>query len=281
MVRFTVDEFFLDSSELGSLAEAQARYLADLETARLEAPVLISSTESSHRSPASSGSCRMLKVETKDSSPVAGPSRIRSALSPGSLSDISEMPFEDPSDLLRLRSLPDGVDCPGNPSRLRVSGVVWMIMRTLYDAGHLSVTMDAFEKMMTEQPILNRYSEVALVVITTLQTITGLPQIKDTHVRWAEEEPLMVVPDLSVGMGFGQGLEPWEGTLWNSLDTWILAMEIIPRFLPLSSAVSEAEFLQALSGVKAQAEASVWRVHVIVAVLFTLKHAPWFWSFLI
>ena len=91
----------------------------------------------------------------------------------------------------------------------------------------------------------------------------------------------MVVPDLSVGMGFGQGLEPWEGTLWNSLDTWILAMEIIPRFLPLSSAVSEAEFLQALSGVKAQAEASVWRVHVIVAVLFTLKHAPWFWSFLI
>ena len=223
----------------------------------------------------------MLKSETKDRSPVAGPSRFRSVLSPGSLSDISEMPLLDPSDLLLLKSLPDGIDCPGNPSRLRVSGVVWMLMKVLYDAGQLSVTLDAFEKMVDEQPILHRYSDVALVVITTLQTIAGLPQLKDTLVRWAEEEPLMVVPDLSAGMGFGQGLEPWEGTLWNSLDTWILAMEIIPRFLPLSSAVSEAEFLQTLSSVKERAGTSVWRVHVIVAVLFTLKHAPWFWPFLI
>src|SRR5688572_5212276 len=65
--------------------------------------------------------------------------------------------------------------------------------------------------------------------------------------RWADEEPNLVVPDLSTSLGFGSGLKPWDGgPLW-SFDTWIISMEVIPRFLVLGPLATEDEFLQSLN----------------------------------
>jgi len=261
---------------------AQNFRFAELEKARMEAPIVISSGDSSRMSDSRLVVYRGVKLEgRRERSPVAGPSNACDSSSLGSISDAADYPPINPSSLLMIRSLPGEVECPGNPSPLKIKGMAWMALKTLYDLGRLSLTEDDVRAIADCNPTVYRYLDVFGVALATVQTLAGLPTLRETLSRWAEEQPRMIIPDLSGSLGFSHGLRPWEETPWWNFDTWVLLMEIIPKFLALDPAVSEEEFLQSLHSENEQATPSQWRVLVMVTSLFAVKKAPWFWPFLL
>ena len=248
----------------------------------MEEPVVISSTDSSRMSASPLVDRRVVKLERqKEESPVAGCSRTCVSPSLGSTSDAMDYPPIEPSALLMIRSLPAEMECPGNPSPLRVKGMSWLALKTLYDLGRLSLSEDDVRVIADSNPIVYKYIDVFGVALATVQTLAGLPTLRETLFRWIEEQPRLVVPDLSGSLGFCQELKPWEETPWWNFDMWVLGMEIIPKFLALDPSVSEEEFLQTLHSEKEQASPKRWRVFVAVATLFAVKRAPWFWPFLL
>ena len=248
----------------------------------MEEAVVISSTDSSGMSDSRRVVYRGVKLESqREGSPVAGPSKACASPSLGSTSDVADYPPIDPSYLLMIRSLPGEVECLRNPSPLKVKGMAWMALKTLYDLGRLSLSEDDVHAIAASNPTVYKYLDVFGVALATVQTLAGLPTLRETLSRWSEEQPRMIVPDLSGSLGFSHGLRPWEETPWWNFDTWVLGMEIIPKFFALHPSVSEDEFLQSLRSEKEQAIPSQWRVLVMVASLFAVKKAPWFWPFLL
>jgi len=57
-------------------------------------------------------------------------------------------------------------------------------------------------------------------------------------------------------------------------------MEIVPKFLELDLAVTEEEFLQGLTSARDLSPEFPGEVDIVVATLFIIRGAIWFWPFL-
>lgn len=85
---------------------------------------------------------------------------------------------------------------------------------------------------------------------------------------------------LTVGAGLTEGFKPWEGFNFWTFESWTLAIDVVRAFIALREPIMETAFLSQLSDLIDQATGLVWQVPIMVAPLFVLNKAGWFWELL-
>ena len=170
----------------------------------------------------------------------------------------------------------------GEPSfRLLTGGVVTMVLKYLAKQGHLSVTANDLTTLMQIPGEVAENSQTVPVIVALVQTLAGTLSLRTAFVRWAKRENKVVnLPPRNVPY-VGPVLRPWEVPRLWPFGLWSLAAQVTSRFLGQSQPPVEGVFLGGLGDLFRQTENEPWVLEVMVAALFVIKDATWFWGTLL
>jgi len=161
---------------------------------------------------------------------------------------------------------------------MRIGGISWLVLKYLFDSGRLEVFLEDFSALLRKSPVLLQNPSVILTTLATVQTVAGFPQIREVVDRWAAAIPGPSGRDIS-SLGFGESLEPWKSDSMWDFETWAAIVEVVPRVLALELQVTE-EFLSELRSDASLTPGKPGELEVMVATMFIIRNAPWFWPFL-
>lgn len=166
-------------------------------------------------------------------------------------------------------------------SRVTLGGVIWVILKHLHSQRHLDLTDEDVHMLSQSSSAILTLEEAIPIVVVTVQVLAGMPSLEKVLRRWEVELPDTGAPDFTVSAGLADNLKPWEGFNFWSFESWALAVDVVTAFVGQQDSITETAFLEKMSDVITQATGLGWQVPIMVATLFVVKRAGWFWELLI
>lgn len=165
-------------------------------------------------------------------------------------------------------------------SRCRIGGAIWVTLQFLLKLQRLELTDGEFEELLQSSHILSQLAEAVPLVLLTVQALAETPSMELVLRTWAAETPMLGGDLELINHGLPKRLKPWQEPHFWTFDCWSVARSVVDQFLTGKQEVHEEHFLDTL-----QQEAYIhgdqkWKVPLIVATLYIIRHSPWVWSLL-
>jgi hypothetical protein len=189
----------------------------------------------------------------------------------GAPAPLLEVPDNDPYFVGRMTTT----------TRLRLSGVIWNVLQWLYKVQTLDLSDVEMDALSRSSSIVKSLDEAIPLVLVTVQTLAGVPQLGRILDGWAGKDQEQTGTEPAEGLGKDPSYTPWLGFNYWTYDCWVVAQEVISSFLTRGSDMPEALFLESLREEKEIAGLHRWKVPIIVATLYSIKKAPWLWPLLL
>lgn len=203
--------------------------------------------------------------------------------------DLPYLTVEDLEALLRFPTpitvAPAGEDGPriqiAHTSRVTLGGVIWTILKHLQSQRRLDLTDEDVHALTQSSSAVLTLEEAIPLMVVTVQVLAGVPSLEKVLRWWEAEVPDTGAPDFTMSAGLVDKLRPLEEFNFWSFEFWALAIDVVTAFIAHQGPISETDFLGQLSDVIELATGLGWQVPIMVATLFVVKRAGWFWELLL
>lgn len=161
--------------------------------------------------------------------------------------------------------------------RLVASGLIGMVLREMQRLGRRSLSLSEMQTLARSSRVAEENAQSFPVIAVLIQTLEATVSAREMFVGWARRSGFEVpalVGEVSLD---GPFLEPWIAQESWGFPLYAMAAQLIARFLSRTRLPAEAVFLAKMSDLKEQMGPDAWVVALMVATLYFLKDAVWFW----
>ena len=201
----------------------------------------------------------------------------------------------DPEDLAELQSLVAGIVPPApeapagdyarveviHTTRIKIGGLISVVLDFMFRKHRIDIDDRDLNELINVSTEVGKLEEALPIIFATIQAVAHTPNLAKFLEWWRQGLEGLQFASAPGPSDRAKVQKPWEGYRFWTFETWSLADAVTARFMLHQETPSEDDFLASLTELRKTAGLQGWKVGIIVATLFGIRRAPWFWDLMV